>query len=184
LELRLLIDHFLAYGLYPVWLLAGAGDYVCHRRSDMARTSGLVEARLHVAQFITVAIVFFGAVLWRPTMWVVVVIGIAALAHLVLSYIDVTYTQQRRHISAFEQHMHAFMDVIPIMVVCLLALIGLSDPLPAPTLRAFEDGWKEGLLIGSFLVLAGGPLIEEYVRTAKLEKSSARDSTVAREVTV
>jgi hypothetical protein len=184
LELRPLIEHFLVYGLYPVWLLAGAADYVCHRRSDMAHTSGLVEARLHVAQFITVAIVFFGAVLWQPTIFLVVVIGVAALAHLVLSYIDVAYTQRRRHISSLEQHVHAFMDVLPIMAACLLAMIGLSDPLAEPTLRPFEDGWKEGLLIGSFLVLAGGPLIEEYVRTAKLAKSSAHDSSVAREVIV
>ena len=41
---------FLWYGLFPVWLIAGFADYLCHRKSDIGRTSGFRESLLHLLQ--------------------------------------------------------------------------------------------------------------------------------------
>ena len=41
----------LLWVLYPLWLLAGAIDYVCHRRTNIEHTSGATESLLHLAQF-------------------------------------------------------------------------------------------------------------------------------------
>jgi hypothetical protein len=53
----------LIWGIYPVCLLAGAGDYLCHRKTNIEWTSGATESWLHVAQFICLAIAFACAVL-------------------------------------------------------------------------------------------------------------------------
>jgi hypothetical protein len=169
LDLRDLTIGLLVYVLYPLWLAAGAVDYVCHRRTNIAETAGVVESSLHVAQFITMVILFVCAVIFEPTLAVITILAAVAILHLVLSYVDVVYTERKRYISPLEQHAHAFMDVLPIVAVCLLAILGLSaqQSEPGAAFRAQSASAVQlALLIGSFLVFAGGPVIEEFVRTA------------------
>ena len=40
----------LAYCGYLLWLLAGTGDFACHRRTDLPRTSGVAESFAHLLQ--------------------------------------------------------------------------------------------------------------------------------------
>lgn len=182
MPLRTLLLNFLSFAVYPAWLIAGALDYACHRRTKIEHTSGRTEGWLHVAQFVTIAIIFFAAVLLKPTLAMIAIAGTAAMLHLVLSYVDVSYTQSKRFISPLEQHVHAFLNVLPIVAVCLLALIGSSDGL-----------WSNGLVpqvhelsprtltlfIGSFVVLAGTPVIEEFLRTATKSPVARKDVHVA-----
>lgn len=178
MQLRTLLLNFLAYAIYPAWLVAGAVDYWCHRRTDIEHTSGRGESLFHVAQFVTMALVFFPAVLLKPTITMIAMTGAAAVLHLVLSYVDVAYTQQKRFISPLEQHVHAFLDVLPIIVVCLLALVGLSDSAPSKDLVLQADvlsGTQLTLLMGSFVVLAGAPVLEEFLRTATKSRSARKE---------
>src|SRR5687768_9939680 len=92
------LSALLIWGIYPAWLFAGAGDYLCHRKTDIARTSGVTESWLHVAQFVCVAIAFAGAVLLQISAGVFIVLVALVVAHSVLSYIDVRYTDSRRRI--------------------------------------------------------------------------------------
>jgi hypothetical protein len=180
------VIQLLLFVIYPLWLMAGAVDYWCHRRTNITATSGVVESLLHVAQFATIAILFAMAVLLQPTVAMIVVITLVSVLHLVLSYVDVAYTQRKRYISPLEQHAHGFLDVLPIAAVCLLAILALSDPLSDPAagtgfvtrledLRAGEIAW----LLGSFAIIAGGPVIEEFLRTATGASSQRKAETVA-----
>ncbi len=45
-----MVAALLAWGIYPLWLIAGAADLWCHRRTDIRHTSGVVESTLHLAQ--------------------------------------------------------------------------------------------------------------------------------------
>ncbi len=177
MKLHALTIDLLVYVLYPLWLIAGAIDYLCHRRTDIAITSGVTETWFHVAQFVTIAVIFFGAVLLQPTLAMIALLGVAAVLHLVLSYVDVTYTQSKRYISPLEQHVHGFLDVLPIIAVCLLAMLGLSEPQQTMgfATRTHEMSARDlALLIGSFVVLAGTPVIEEHLRAvARASRSRA-----------
>ena len=53
---RTLITDLLVGVLYGIWLVAGFVDYLCHRGTDIAKTSGAPESRLHVAQFVVLSV--------------------------------------------------------------------------------------------------------------------------------
>jgi hypothetical protein len=116
------LSAFLIWGLYPAWLLAGAGDYLCHRTTSIERTSGATESWLHLAQFACLGIAFACAVLLQISAAVFLVVGALVLAHSVLAYIDVRYTDGRRRILPIEQSVHGFMEVLPLVAVALLGV--------------------------------------------------------------
>ncbi len=171
MQLRMLLGGFLAWVLYPLWLIGGAVDYLCHRRTDIQHTSGIQESWYHVAQFITIALVFVGAVLLQITLPVVIVLMVLVLAHTVLSFIDVSYTLGRRHISTTEQHAHGLLNVIPLIAVGVLAILNwqtLLAPSTDSVVRLRDEPLSAthvAMLLGSFSVLAGGPVLEEWLRT-------------------
>jgi hypothetical protein len=171
MQLRMLLGGFLAWVLYPLWLIGGAADYICHRRTDIQRTSGIQESWLHVAQFLAISLVFVGAVLLQITLPVVIALVLLVVAHTVLSFIDVSYTLGRRHISASEQHAHGLLNVIPLIAVALLAILNwqtMLAPSSGPVVRLKDEplpATHVAMLLGSFSVLAGGPVIEEWLRT-------------------
>ncbi|HWL74483.1 MAG TPA: hypothetical protein VNQ74_11470 [Burkholderiaceae bacterium] len=168
------LSAFLIWGIYPAWLLAGAGDYLCHRMTDIERTSGATESWLHVTQFVCLAVAFACAVLLQISAAVFVVLVALVVAHSFLSYIDVRYTDGRRRISPMEQSIHGFMDVLPLVAV---AMLGVQH---WPEIRAgavpFALGaaidFERVLLLTSFAVLAGLPVLEELLRTLRSSPSS------------
>jgi hypothetical protein len=93
---------------------------------------------------------------------------VLVIAHTVLAHVDVSYTDGRRHISPIEQLVHAFMDVLPLVAVALVGVLHWSEitgssSSPMFSLRPFELGRM--LLVGSFAVLSGVPILEELART-------------------
>lgn len=158
---------FLAYVLYPVWLVAGAADYLCHRRTRIEATSGSKESWFHVTQWLTIVVIVGVAALFDISRLALMLMFLAAAVHTALSYLDVSYTDNRRHISPFEQHVHAFMVVLPLVGVALLAILFWSDgsiwglSWKQPALGSVER-W---LLLGSVVLLTGAPVVEELVRT-------------------
>lgn len=171
MRLQTLLESLLLWGVYPLWLLAGAGDYLCHRQTDIEHTSGSVESWYHLVQFLVLLIVFAAAVLLEMNAYVFVAMAILVLAHSVLAHMDVSYTDGRRYISPLEQHIHGFMDVLPLVAVAIFGVLhwneisaGLKSPLlslatPVTSARI--------LLLASFAVLAGVPILEELVRTRR-----------------
>jgi hypothetical protein len=161
----------LAALLYALWLVAGLADYLCHRRTYIAGTSGAPESWLHLLQFLVLGLALLLGTLLVITPLVLVLIAIAVAGHSVLAFRDVSYTQGRRFISPLEQHVHGYMEVLPVVAVGLLAALNWDDVRAGTwTLR-----WKSPplspmvhlALLGSFFVLAGTPVIEELIRTSK-----------------
>jgi hypothetical protein len=178
MDVRALGLSFLAWVLYPLWLAAGAADYLCHRRAHIEQTSGAVESWLHVAQFISIAALLALATLFAiSTIVWFSLLGIA-LVHTALSFIDVVYSEKRRRISPAEQLIHGFLDVIPLIAVGLLAV--LNWPLRShPT----TDPWFQSaprFLIVSFCVLAGTPILEELVRTLHARRRAPHGGLIQR----
>jgi hypothetical protein len=167
----------LIWGIYPVWLLAGAGDYLCHRRTDIEGTSGTTESWLHLAQFVCLAIALACAMLLQVGAAVFAVMVAFVLAHSVLSYIDVRYTDGRRRILPIEQTIHGFMDVLPLVAVALFGVQHWQQIRVGSTafaLRAAVD-MERVLLLSSFAVLAGLPILEELLRGLRHHQIEHRD---------
>ncbi len=165
-----LLQTFLLWGLYPAWLLAGAGDYLCHRASDIEHTSGTKESWLHLLQFLSLLIAFAIAVLMTLNAIVFAIAVALVVVHTVLAHVDVSYTDGRRYISPIEQLVHGFMDVLPPVAIALIGVMHWPEIAAAPSapilsLRPPDIG--RVLFVGSFAVLSGVPILEELARTCR-----------------
>jgi hypothetical protein len=171
------LSALLLWGIYPAWLLAGAGDYLCHRRTDIDRTSGVVESWLHLAQFGCLAFAFACALLLEITAAVFVLMVVLVLAHTMLSYIDVRYTDGRRRILPIEQTIHGFMDVLPLVVVALLGVQHWQEIRAGSMTFALVSPMDPArlVLLASFVVLAGVPILEELLRGLRHHQIEHRD---------
>jgi hypothetical protein len=168
-RMRSWLSALLIWGIYPAWLLAGLIDYLCHRRTAIDRTSGAAESWLHAAQFVCLAFAFACAVLLQMSAAVLAVLVLLVIAHSLLSYIDVRYTDGRRRILPIEQTVHGFMEVLPLTAVAVLGVQHWQEIRSGSmtvALSAAVDADRV-LLLSSFAVLAGVPVLEELLRTLR-----------------
>jgi hypothetical protein len=184
---RELLVGLLMYGVFPLWVIAGFGDYCCHRLTRIENTSGRAESALHVVQYLQiVAGLAFGLLLEVTSLVLVLLVALAAL-HLVTGYLDIAYTTGRRYISPPEQHVHSYMEVLPLVATALVILLYWE-----PFAAMFNDdvaSWivtrrREGLPVGPIVALAVGmgfaglAIAEEYVRCARNRRTAAPASHV------
>lgn len=183
MDLRTLLIGFLGWALYPMWLAAGALDYLCHRRTDIEHTSGPVESWLHVAQFACIGVLLSLALLVQPTLAVWIAMLFIAVTHSALAFIDVSYTIKRRPVTPLEQLAHNFLDVIPLFTVGLIGVLNwtaMQDATSTMTQSAgLSDAISPGartLVLGSFVVLAGSPILEELIRSLRARRGGSRQT--------
>jgi hypothetical protein len=144
-------EAILLYFIIPIWFLAGVADWFCHRASDIEHTTGAKESLLHLLMYAEVAIPLLACLFLEINALVIMIVIVAFLIHEATALWDVSYAVTRRRVSPVEQHVHSFLEMIPLMagsfVVVLhwpqfLALFGLgaeqarftlewkADPLP------------------------------------------------------
>ncbi|MFC4309388.1 diguanylate cyclase [Steroidobacter flavus] len=170
MSLPALLENLLWWGVYPLWLLAGGADYLCHRQTDIEHTSGSVESWFHLLQFLTLLIAIAAGSLLEPNALVFGAMVVAVVAHTVLAHLDVSYTDGQRYISPFEQLIHGFMDVLPLVAVALFGVLHwqqIGAGLSGASLTLVRPDSSRVLLLASFTVLAGVPILEELVRTLR-----------------
>ena len=165
-SLRSLLWDVLAFGALPAWLLAGAADWLCHRRARIEATSGPRESVLHLVLFLQIAIPVVLGLWLEITLAVLALMTLAVAAHSFTSWWDTSVAQPRRHIAPIEQLVHGWLEMLPVFALAILAVLHadefthprwsfeLRDPLPA-ALRA-----------GVLLALAAARLciVEELLR--------------------
>lgn len=183
------ITHVLLIGVMPVWVAAGVADWWCHRRSDIAHTSGPRESALHLLMITEVGTGVALALLFQPNALILAaLIGLCAL-HQVTALIDSAYASRHRLIGPFEQHVHSFLDACPLVAVVLLALLNLPQ---AEALLGFADsprdfrllardpmppGWLVGAMVCVGALLGVLPFAEEFARG--LRAKAARIATIS-----
>jgi hypothetical protein len=174
----------LLYFILPVWFAAGLADYFCHRATDIAHTAGWKESLLHLLMFTEVAIPLLMCLFFEINALIFAVMIIAFLAHEATALWDVSFAITRRYVSPIEQHVHSFLEMIPLMAGSfvavlhwqqLLALFGLghegarfelalkAPPLPVTYIAAV----LAGALFLEFL-----PYVEELVRGLRARTSA------------
>jgi hypothetical protein len=172
------LTSFIAWVLYPLWLAAGAADYFAHRRTDIAHSSGATESLLHIAQLACIAVAFSAGIMLQITTGAWLLMLGAVLLHSLIAYVDVSYTQARRYVSPFEQTVHGFLDVIPIVAVLLFGVLHWPEisarGLMVVAENELDDDLIDRLLLLSFAALAGTPVIEELIRTLRARPDPTR----------
>ena len=156
------------YFVLPVWLAAGFADYLCHRATSIETTSGWKESLLHLLQLGEMAISTLAAIFLEINALVIAIMIVCLIAHEATAIWDVSYAYRRREITPTEQHVHSFLEMLPLMglliVVTLhwqqfLSLFGLSGQ-SAEFTKRFKQPPLPWLYVGIILslgVLFRGP---------------------------
>lgn len=113
---------------YLVWLFAGLGDFLCHRRTDLSHTSGLTESALHLLQLATIGagVVLMLAFELTPTLASLLLAII--VMHAVVGYLDTRSAYGLRVLSPIEQHLHSILDMAPSISLASAWLL-FADPI-------------------------------------------------------
>ena len=174
-----LIRWYLLYFIIPLWLVAGLADYLLHRQTKIENTSGIKESMLHAVQLGETGIAIVAGLLFEINALILLVMLVALVMHEATALWDTNYALHRRYVGAVEQHVHSFLEVLPLMAVSFviilhwpqfIALVGLgpesprfdlhfkSTPIPVSYLVSLS------IAVVSFAVL---PYAEELWRCAK-----------------
>lgn len=168
----------LMYAVFPLWVAAGLADWACHRRTRIERTSGLPENAFHWALFAQMGLAIVAVGLLEVNAAVLLLVFAAFLAHELTTYVELRYTVPRREVGPLEQMVHSFMELLPLVMLALLATMAWDQALalfgigePDFSLRAKEQPWPPGYLLSAFAaaaVLNALPLAEETLRCWRL----------------
>jgi hypothetical protein len=146
----------LMYFVLPLWLFAGFADYLCHRASHIATTSGPKESLIHLLMLGEISIAVIAAMSFEINAGIILLMFIVWATHEATALWDVTFAHHRREVTPIEQWVHSYLGVLPLLSVVLvvvlhwtqfLALFGLGSEAPR-----FEIVWKEPPLPWSYVL--------------------------------
>lgn len=182
----LLVRSYLLYFILPLWVVAGLTDYFLHRRTRIETTSGTKESVLHILQLGEAGIPVIVALLFEINALVISVMLVALIIHEATALWDVIYAHTRRYISPWEQHVHSFLEVLPIMAVSFvtvlywnqfLALLGLGTEAPRflfePKTSPVPSAYLVTLFgsIALFIVIPYGEELWRCISTARRNRT-------------
>ncbi len=168
------------YFVVPLWLLAGLADYLCHRATHIESTSGPRESVIHLVMCGELGPALLAAIFLDVNALVIAFMILMFVLHEFTALWDVRYAETRRRVTPFEQHVHSFLELVPLLGLTLiaarhwpqfLALFGVgaeparltfawkSESLPPPYIAA--------VLAGAFLL--GLMYLEELIRGLAVE---------------
>ncbi len=181
------VRAILMYGLVPLWILAGIGDWVCHRRTHIECNAGIVESAMHSVMMVEVGVPTLLALFLEINALLFAVMILAAVIHAMTAWVDVWYASARRDIFPVEQHMHSLLEVLPLAAVALvasaywdefLALFGVGAVAPDFSLRAKADPLPTQYVATLLVVLVffvAAPYAEELLRCVRARHRRVAD---------
>ena len=161
-------------GVIPLWIVAGLADWWCHRRTAIERSSGRIENAFHWVLFAEAGIALAAVGLLEIDAAVLLLVFAGFLAHEITTYVELRYTVPRREVRPLEQMIHSFMEILPLAVLGLLAVLAWDQVLalfdagaPDFALRPKAHAWPLPYLLGvaaAVVLLNVLPMAEEAVR--------------------
>ena len=115
--------NVLMYFILPLWLAAGFADYLCHRASNIEHTSGWKESVLHLLQFGEMAVPILAAMFLDINALVIVVMIVCFFLHEATALWDVSYASATREVTPIEQHVHSFLEMLPLMGLLMVIVL-------------------------------------------------------------
>ena len=123
MSIPVLLQHFLMYVIVPVWLLAGLGDWLCHRRTSIERTSGTKESLLHLLQFTEVGLPLLAALFLEINAGVLLLMLVGLVLHQATAMWDVRYANDTRQVTPNEQHLHGVLEMTPAIATAIVSIL-------------------------------------------------------------
>jgi hypothetical protein len=170
-------ELLLMVAVIPLWIAAGLADWWCHRRTAIEHTSGLPENAFHWFLLAQGGVALLAVALLEPNGAVLLLVFAAFLAHEVTTFVELRYTVPLRAVLPGEQMVHSFMELLPLMILALLAVIRWDQVLaffdgrePDLGLRLKQAPWPPEYLAGAalaVLLLNVLPMAEESLRCAR-----------------
>ncbi|GAB2604018.1 hypothetical protein GCM10027034_41370 [Ramlibacter solisilvae] len=113
----------------PLWIAAGLADWHCHRRTGIAVTSGLGENLLHWLMLAEIGAAMAVVACFELNAAVLGVVAGVFLVHEATVYWDLRYSTIRRDVGPWEQMVHSFLELLPLLSLALLALLAWPQAL-------------------------------------------------------
>jgi hypothetical protein len=166
----------LMYFVLPMWLAAGFADYLCHRASNIEATSGWRESLLHLLQLAEMAIPTLAAIFLEINALVIATMIVCLVAHEVTAIWDVSYAYSRREVRPTEQHVHSFLEMLPLMGLLIivtvhwqqfLSLFGFGQEVADFSVRLKQPPlpWLYvGAILTAVVLFEVLPYLEEFIR--------------------
>ena len=109
--------------LVPMWIGAGVLDWWCHRRTDIEHNAGAKESLLHLLMFVEVGLPLLAVLFLDINALIFLIMGVAFVLHEATALWDVSYAVKHRTVTPFEQHVHSFLELLPLTGLLLLAVL-------------------------------------------------------------
>ncbi len=107
----------LMYFILPIWLLAGCADWLCHRTSHIETTTGAKESILHLLMFAEIGLPLLAAIFLEVNTGIIALMIVAFFIHEATALWDVSYAVTARDVTPIEQHVHSFLELVPLMAI-------------------------------------------------------------------
>jgi hypothetical protein len=175
--------NVIVFGIMPCWIVPGFLDYLYHRKSSIEKTSGTHESLIHALQMTSIGIPTLMSLLLEVNASVIATVLAGAAVHEALTIWDIAYAEPLRRPEPNEQHVHSFLEVLPLMALTSLltlhpaqtaALFGRGSAKPVWRLRRKRPPLKLpylGAVFGAITLFLAVPYAEEFVRCYRADRT-------------
>ncbi|GIZ52751.1 diguanylate cyclase [Noviherbaspirillum aridicola] len=172
---HVLITNAILYVFIPLWLLAGFGDWLFHRRTGISHNAGLKEAVLHQLMLAEVGLPLLAGLFLEINALLLALMIAGFLLHEATVLWDLRYASSRRTIAPGEQIVHSYQELLPLILLTLVAVLHWDQFRALLTLSGearFVFEWKRDPLPAAYVwtvivagvLLIGIPYTEELWR--------------------
>jgi hypothetical protein len=176
---------YLLYVMLPLWLAVGLADWLCHRATHIATTSGPKESFIHLLMMAEIGIAVLIGLFLEINALVIGIMIACFVAHEITTHWDLRYAASRRLITPIEQHVHTYLGALPFMGLSFisvlhwpqaLALFGLGPEIADLSLR-FRNNPLPVLYVATLVCLMAVfellPFLEEFWRGVAASRGRA-----------
>jgi hypothetical protein len=174
----------LQWFVMPIWIAAGLADWWCHRRTDIEHSAGLTESAIHAAMMTEGGVPTLLGLFCEVNAGMLTVAYGTLLLHELTAVWDVAYADGRRQVTPTEQHVHGFLERVPLMATVFLTALhwdqartivgqrGEADWRIKSKRRPLTRRYRAAVLaaVAAFVALPYG---EELTRCARARQSRA-----------
>jgi hypothetical protein len=188
------VRQVLLFIVLPLWLAAGFADYLCHRATRIEHANGARESVLHWLMLGEVGVAVLAAVFLKVNALVLAFMILCLVAHEITTHLDLQLAIRTRKVTALEQQVHSFLEVMPLGALLLVlilhwsqaqALFGFGGERPdyALVLKPWP-GWGvigPPAVAAALLVIL--PYAEEFIRGLRQEARVRGENRAVHELT-
>ena len=115
--------NFLLGFVLPLWLAAGLSDWLCHRHARIERNAGRAESAIHLLMLGEAAVPVVAGLFLEITSPVLLLMFAAVVVHGATALWDVSFAVKRREVTPVEQHVHSYLEMVPVMAAAFVAVL-------------------------------------------------------------